>query len=178
MTDQTTAASLSGEPHIERPDSSQLERTVFLIVRKWPWLFIAAAFLVLAAALTVLVAAIRMGSENVGLSPLHFSTLIALPALFLGVGIMPWQHNRPAPAWLIRTALSTATDEERSALFARLQDRAQSQFEAEPLDIQALVQFFDSAREQYGQRANRKRERKDRAKAHQEDVLRSLVGAE
>ena len=178
MNDQTATSSLSSKTHIARPDSSRIERAAFFIVRKWPWMCMAAAVVVLAVAIIALAAAIRLGSENVGLSPLHFSTIIALPALLLGVGIVPWQHNRPAPAWLIRTALSTATDEERVALFARLQDRARSQFETEPLDIQALVQFFDSAREKYGQRAIGKRERKDRAKAHQEDVMRSLAGAE
>ena len=178
MTDHTSTASLSGEPCIARPTSSRLECAAFFIVRKWPWLCFAAAFLVLAVAIIALVAAIKLGSENVRLSPLQSSTLIALPALLLGIGIMPWQQNRPAPPWLIRAALSSATDEERAFLYERLQRHGQSQFETKPLDVQALVRFFDSAREEYGQRAIRKRERKDRAKAHQEDVLRSLAGAE
>ena len=175
MNDQTAASSLSGEPHIARPDSSRIERAAFFIVRKWPWLFIAGAFLVLAAVLIILVLAIKIGRENIGLTPLHLSTLIALPALSLGVGIMPWQHNRPAPAWLIRTALSTATDEERAAVFARLQHRARSQFETEPLDIQGLVRLFDSAREEYGQRTIRKRKRKVCAKARQDNMLRRIT---
>ena len=82
---------------------------------------------------------------------------------------------RAAPAWMVRAALATATDNERAFLFERLLQLATSEWRFDPITSGVLFDLFREARLGSGDRVKDKRERLLADRENQVDLLRSFA---
>lgn len=155
-TNQHTA---SGLPFIARPATTVIERIAFSVIRHWRWTGIVVSSMLTAGImmLSITLAAGLDAEESIRSGYISFLFAILL------VGVPVWHVSRlelrAAPAWMIRAALATATDNERAFLFERLLQLGTSEWRHDPITTGALFDLFKEARIGFGDRVRGKRER-------------------
>ena len=173
MTDKKSP--LHGLPYIDRPQTTWMQRTAFLILRHQKWTSIFAfSLVVLASIIAYLLATEHFGQELPRLGKLIWllgTLVLAQAVLFVCV----FSDGGAARPWMIRAALASATDEERAFLFEQIRQRSQSHWRKEPLSCRDVVSIFAEARQSYGQKALRKQQRLLAALEAQVHQLRALT---
>lgn len=165
----------SGLRYIALPNTTLIEQIVFSAIRHWRWTGILAAIALTAGSLTcsVILAAWLFAEDPVRSG--YIGLLFTIPLIMF----LLWQaatiELRSAPAWMIRAALATATDDERAFLFESLLQLAMSEWRQDPITCAALFDLFRQARLSFGDRVRGKRERLLADRDRQVDVLRNLA---
>jgi hypothetical protein len=165
----------SGLRYIALPNITPIERIVFSAIRHWRWTGILAAIALTAGSLTcsVILATWLLADDPVRSGYIGFLFTIPLIMFLL------WQaatiELRSAPAWMIRAALATVTDDERAFLFESLLQLSMSEWRQDPITCAALFDLFRQARLSFGDRVRGKRERLLADRDRQVDVLRNLA---
>lgn len=171
-TNQHTA---SGLPFIARPGTTVIERVAFSVIRHWRWTGIVVSS-ILTAGLMVLSITLAAGLHAE--EPIRSGTIgsmFAIPLVAAPVWHVSRIELRAAPAWMIRAALATATDNERAFLFERLLQFATSEWRNDPITSGALFDLFNESRLGFGDRVKDKRERLIADRNKQVDLLRNLA---
>lgn len=171
----TTQHTASGLPLIARPATTVIERVAFSVIRHWRWTGIVVSSMLTAGSmlLSITLAAGLHAEEPILSGTIGFLLailLIAVPVLHVSR-----IELRAAPAWMIRAALATATDNERAFLFERLLQLATSEWRHDPITSGALFDLFREARLGFGDRVKDKRERLIADRDKQVDLLRNLA---
>jgi hypothetical protein len=171
-TNQRTA---SGLPFIARPAATVIERIAFSVIRHWRWTGIVVSSMLTAGImmLSITLAAGLDAEESIRSG--YISSLFAIPLVAAPVWHVSRIELRAAPAWMIRAALATATDNERAFLFERLLQLATSEWRHDPITSGALFDLFEESRLGFGDRVKRKRERMMAERDMQVDLLRNLA---
>jgi hypothetical protein len=136
----------SGLRFIPRPSTTWIERTGFIIMRNWRWAGIVASS-VLTAGLMML--SMTLAAWHHPAAPLrsgYVGFLVAMPLIAVPVWHLSRIELRTAPAWMIRAALATATDNERAYLFERLLQFVTSEWRQDPIACGVLADLFREAR--------------------------------
>lgn len=165
------ASSLPEHDRILRPASSTIERIGFFCSRNW------APLVVILVVLCTVAAGVSLAlySETGRLSlPVLVATFLISSAVF-AIVTFPWRPFSPARRWMIRAALSTASDDERVALLSELRQRHGHASEDHPLTTLDLCNIFDDVRARFGEKALRKQARLADAKRQQGDVLQGTL---
>lgn len=172
ITNQRTA---SGLPFIACPATTVIERVAFSVIRHWRWTGIVVSSM-LAAGLMLLSITLAAGLHAE--EPILSGTIGFLLAILL-IAMPVWHVSRlelrAAPGWMIRTALATATDNERAFLFERLLQLATSEWRHDPITSGALFDLFKESRLGFGDRVRGKRELLIADRDKQVDLLRNLA---
>lgn len=171
----TNERSASGLPFIARPATTVIERVAFSVVRHWRWTGIVVSSMLTAG---LMVLSITLAAGLHAEEPIRSGTigsLFAIPLVAAPVWHVSRIELRAAPAWMIRAALATATDNERAFLFERLLQLATSEWRHDPITSGALFDLFTEARIGLGDDARGKRERLMADRGKQVDLLRNLV---
>lgn len=166
----------SGLRFIPRPSSSFIERTGFFVIRHWRWTGVVAASLLCAC---LLIASIMLATGLDAEKPVragYIGFLFAIPPVALFVFHVSGTELRPAPAWMFRAALATASDDERAFLFERLLQLAMSEWRDDPISCGVLFDLFEEARLAFGKRIKRRREMRSIKREEQINALRTLAG--
>ncbi len=171
-TNQHTA---SGLPFISRPAVTVIERIAFSVIRHWRWTGIVVSSMLTAGLmlLSITLAAGLQAEESIRSGYIGF--LFAILLIAVPVWHVSRLELRAAPAWMIRAALATATDNERAFLFERLLQLATSEWRHDPITSGALFDLFTEARIGLGDDARGKLERLMADRGKQVDLLRNLV---
>lgn len=142
-TNQRTA---SGLPFIARPAATVIERIAFSFIRHWRWTGIVVSSMLTAGLmlLSITLAAGLHAEESIRSGTIGF--LLAILLIAVPVWHVSRIELRAAPAWMIRAALATATDNERAFLFERLLQLATSEWRFDPITSGALFDLFREAR--------------------------------
>lgn len=165
----------SGLPFIGRPETTVIERITFFAIRHWRWTGIPAATALTAGSLTcsVILATWLLAEDPVRSG--YIGLLFTIPLIMF----LLWQaatiELRSAPAWMIRAALATATDDERAFLFESLLQLAMSEWRQDPITCAALFDLFRQSRRSFGDRVSGHRERLIADRDKQVDLLRNLA---
>jgi hypothetical protein len=165
----------SGLRFIARPKTTRIERIAFSVFRHWRWAGIVVSS-VLTAGLMVLSITLAAGlhAEELIRSG-TLGSLFAIPLVAAPVWHLSRIELRTAPAWMIRAALATATDNERAFLFERLLQLATSEWRYDPITSGALFDLFKESRVGFGDCVKGKRERLMADRGKQVDLLRNLL---
>lgn len=171
-TNQRTA---SGLPFIARPAATVIERIAFSVVRHWRWTGIVVSSMLTAG---MMMLSIKLAAGLHAEEPIRSGTIGFVFAILL-IAVPIWHVSRielrAAPAWMIRAALATATDNERALLFERLLQLATSEWRHDPITSGALFDLFKESRLGFGDRVKDKRERLIADRDKQVDLLRNLA---
>ena len=166
----------SGLRYIALPNTTPIERIVFSAIRHWRWTGILAAIALTAGSLTcsVILATWLFADDPVRSG--YIGLLFTIPLIMF----LLWQaatiELRSAPAWMIRAALATATDDERAFLFESLLQLAMSEWRQDSITCAALFDLLRQARLSFGDRTSSKRERLMAVRDRQVVALRDLAG--
>ena len=165
----------SGLPFIARPATTVLERVAFSVIRHWRWTGIVVSSMLTAG---LMLLSITLAAGLHAEEPILSGTIGFLFAILL-IAVPVWHVSRvelrAAPAWIIRAALATATDNERAHLFERLLQLATSEWRHDPITSGALFDLFKEARCGTGDHIKGKCERLMADRTKQVDFLRNLV---
>lgn len=171
-TNQRTA---SGLPFIARPATTMIERVAFSVIRHWRWTGIVVSSMLTAG---MMMLSITLAAGLHAEEPIRAGAIGFLFAILL-IAVPVWQVSRlelrAAPAWMIRAALATATDNERAFLFERLLQFATSEWRHDPITSGALFDLFNESKSGIGDRVKGERERLIANRAKQVDLLRNLA---
>lgn len=169
--DQTS----QNEPTTARPKSTIWERLAFLAIRRREWVLVVLFAVTIVCCIIVSVSLIAFKTHGVEL-PLgaHLAMFVAPLALALALPFI-FVGGRTAKAWVLRVALSSGNDAERTFLLDELTQRVQAPYESQPITLGELAEMFDEARAQVGSKAQRRLALLNEAKAEQSDTLRSLT---
>ncbi len=165
----------SGLRYIALPNTTPIERIVFSAIRHWRWTGILAAIALTAGSLTcsVILATWLFADDPVRSG--YIGLLFTIPLIMF----LLWQaatiELRSAPAWMIRAALATATDDERAFLFESLLQLAMSEWRQDPITCAALFDLFRQSRRSFGDRVSGHRERLIADRDKQVALLRNLA---
>jgi hypothetical protein len=143
-------------------------------MRHWRWTGIVVSSM-LTAGLIMLSMALAAWHQAEG--PIHsgyIGFLVAIPLIAVPVWQLSRIELRTAPAWMIRTALATATDDERAYLFERLLQFATSEWRQDPIACGVLVDFFREARLRIVPGGKGKRDRLIAERGKQMELMRSF----
>ncbi len=171
-TNQRTA---SGLTFITRPATTVIARVAFSIIRHWRWTGIVVSSMLTAGLmlLSITLAAGLQAEESIRSDYIGF--LFAILLIAVPVWHVSRLELRAAPAWMLRAALATATDNERAFLFERLLQLATSEWRHDPITSGVLFDLFKEARLGFGDRVRGKRERLLADREKQVDLLRNLA---
>lgn len=165
----------SGLPFITRPATTVIERIAFSVIRHWRWTGIVVSSMLTAG---LMLLSITLAAGLHAEEPILSGTIGFLLAILL-IAVPVWHVSRielrVAPAWMIRAALATATDNERAILFERLLQLATSEWRHDPITSGALFDLFKESRLGFGDRVKDKRERLIADRDKQVDLLRNLA---
>jgi hypothetical protein len=171
-TNQRTA---SGLPFIARPATTVIERIAFSVIRHWRWTGIVVSSMLTAS---LMMLSIKLAAGLHAEEPIRSGTIGFVFAILL-IAVPVWHVSRvelrTAPAWMIRAALATATDNERAFLFERLLQLATSEWRFDPITSGALFDLFNESRLGVGDRVKDRRERLIADRDKQVDLLRNLA---
>lgn len=157
MTDKKSP--LHGLLYIDRPKTTWMQHAAFAILRHQKWAsFFAFSLVILGSIAAYLLSTAHLGQELPRLGRLLWllGTLILAQAVLF---VCMFSDGGAARPWMIRTALASATDEERAFLFEQIHQRSQSHWRKEPLSCREVVSIFKEARQSYGFKTLRKQER-------------------
>ena len=165
----------SGLRFIARPETTRVERIAFSAVRHWRWtgIFVSSMLTAGMMMLSITLAAGLQAEESIRSDYIGF--LIAILLIVVPVWHVSRIELRAAPAWMIRAALATSTDNERAFLFERLLQLATSEWRFDPITSGALFDLFREARLGLGDHVKGKHERLMADRAKQVDLLRNLA---
>lgn len=165
----------SGLQFIARPKTTRIERIAFSVFRHWRWagIVVSSMFTAGLVLLSITLAAGLQAQESIGSGTIGF--LFAILLIAVPVWHVSRLELRAAPAWMIRAALATATDNERAFLFERLLQLATSEWRHDPITSGALFDLFKESRLGFGDRVKDKRERLIADRDKQVDLLRNLA---
>ncbi len=165
----------SGLRFIARPKTTRIERIAFSVFRHWRWAGIVVASM-LTAGMMVLSITLAAGLQAEG--SIRFGYIGFLFAILL-IAVPVWHVSRlelrAAPAWMIRAALATATDNERAFLFERLLQLATSEWRHDPITAGALFDLYREARFGFRDDVSKKSSRLIAERSKQVNVLRNLM---
>lgn len=165
----------SGLPFITRPATTVIERIAFSVIRHWRWTGIVVSSMLTAG---LILLSITLAAGLHAEEPILSGTIGFLLAILL-IAVPVWHVSRielsAAPAWMIRAALATATDNERAILFERLMQLATSEWRHDPITSGALFDLFKESRLGFGDRVKDKRERLIADRDKQVDLLRNFA---
>ena len=171
-TNQRTA---SGLPFIARPATTVIERIAFSVIRHWRWTgFVVSSTLTAGLMLLSVALAVGLHAEEPFLSG-TIGFLLAILLLAVPVWHVSRIELRAAPAWMIRAALATATDNERAFLFERLLQLATSEWRIDPISYGALLYLYREAKLNFGDLVSQKSERLISQREEQVAALRKIV---
>lgn len=165
----------SGLRFIPRPSTTWIEQTGFIIMRNWRWAGIVASS-VLTAGFMIL--SMTLAAWHHPAAPLRsgfVGFLVAIPLIAVPVWHLSRIELRAAPAWMIRAALATATDDERAYLFERLLQFATSEWRQDPIVCGVLVDLSNEAKVGIVTDGKRKPDRLMSDRGEQVEILRSLI---
>ncbi len=174
----TNQRTTSGLPFITRPATTVIERIAFSIIRHWRWAGIVVSSMLTAGLmlLSITLAAGLHAEESIRSGTIGFLFAILL------AGVPVWHVSRlelrAAPAWMIRAALATATDNERAFLFERLLQLATSEWRHDPITRGALFDLFKESKLGFGDRVKGRRELLIADREKQVDLLRNLASGD
>ena len=83
-----------------------------------------------------------------------------LPLNYIPVFVVPLLEQKAAPMWMIRTALASATADQRAFLFEQIRQKSQAHWRKEPLSCRAVFSMLAEARDCYGDKKVRKPQRR------------------
>jgi tetrahydromethanopterin S-methyltransferase F subunit len=171
----TNQRTSSGLPFITRPATTVIERIAFSVFRHWRWAGIVVSSMLTAGLmlLSIMLASGLQAEESIRSGTIGF--LFAILLIAVPVWHVSRLELRAAPAWMIRAALATATDNERAFLFERLLQLATSEWRHDPITTGALFDLFKESRLGFGDRVKGKRERLMADRDKQVDLLRNLA---
>jgi len=165
----------SGLRFIARPKTTRIERIAFSVFRHWRWTGIAVSSL-LTAGLMLLSGTLTAGLHAE--EPIRAGTIGFLLAILL-LAVPVWHVSRielrAAPAWMIRAALATATDNERAFLFERLLQLATSEWRIDPISCGALLYLYREAKLNFGDLVSLESERLMSQRDEQVAALRKVA---
>ena len=171
----STQRTASGLRFIARPETTRVERIAFSAVRHWRWTGVVVSSMLTAG---LMLLSITLAAGLHAEEPIHAGTigsLFAIPLVAAPVWHVSRIELRAAPAWMIRAALATATDNERAILFERLLQLATSEWRHDPITSGALFDLFKESRLGFGDRVKDKREQLIADRDKQVDLLRNLA---
>lgn len=165
----------SGLPFITRPATTVIERIAFSVFRHWRWTGIVVSSMLTAG---LMLLSITLAAGLHAEEPIRSGTIGFLLAILL-LAVPIWHVSRlelrAAPAWMIRAALATSTDNERAFLFERLLQLATSEWRHDPITTGALFDLFREARFGFGDDASKMSSRLMAERSKQVNVLRNLM---
>lgn len=171
----STQRTASGLRFIARPETTRVERIAFSAVRHWRWTGVVVSSMLTAG---MMVLSITLAAGLHAEEPILSGTIGFLLAILL-IAVPVWHVSRlelrTAPAWMIRAALATTTDNERAFLFERLLQLATSEWRHDPITSGALFDLFREARLGLGDDVRGKRQRLMADRGKQVDLLRNLA---
>lgn len=165
------ASSLPEHDRILRPDSTTIERIGFFCLRHWAPLVVALVVLCTVAAGVSLALFSETGRFPL---PVLVGAILILSTVF-AILTFPWRPLSLARPWMIRAALSTASDDERIALLSELRQHQGRASADHPLPTLELCNIFDDVRARFGEQAMRKHARLAEAKRQQGDLLQGRL---
>lgn len=167
----------SGLRFIARPKTTRIERIAFSVFRHWRWagIVVSSMFTAGLVLLSITLAAGLQAQESIDSG--YISFLFAILLIAVPVWHVSRLELRAAPAWMIRAALATATDNERAFLFERLLQLATSEWRHDPITSGALFDLFKESRLGFGDRVKGKRELLIADRDKQVDLLRNLANS-
>jgi hypothetical protein len=164
----------SGLRLIPCPSSTWIERTGFIVMRHWRWAGIVASSMLTAF---FMMSSMTLAAWKHAEAPLrcgYIGFLFAIPLIAVSVWPLSRIELNAAPGWMIRTALATATDDERAYLFERLLQFATSEWRQDPIACGVLVDLFKEARLRIAAGGTDKCERLIAERGKQMELLRSF----
>lgn len=171
-TNQRTA---SGLPFIARPATTVIERVAFSVIRHWRWTGIVLSSM-LTAGIMMLSITLEAGlhvEEPIRSAAIGF--LLAILLLAVPIWHVSRLELRAAPAWMIRAALATTTDNERAFLFERLLQLATSEWRIDPISCGALFYLYREAKLNFGDLISQEGERLMSQREEQVEALRKVA---
>jgi hypothetical protein len=166
----------SGLRFIPRPSTTWIERTGFIVMRHWRWAGIIASSVLTAGLMTLSVTLAAWHHPAAPLRSGYVGFLVAIPLIAVPVWHLSRIELRAAPAWMIRAALATATDDARAYLFERLLQFVTSEWRQDPIACGVLVDFFKEARLRIALGGKDKRDRLIAERGKQMELLRGFFG--
>lgn len=155
----STQRTASGLRFIARPKTTRIERIAFSVFRHWHWSGVVVSSM-LTAGMMVLSITLAAGLQAEG--SIRSGTIGFLFAILL-IAVPVWHVSRlelrAAPAWMIRAALATTTDNERAFLFERLLQLATSEWRIDPITCGALFHLYREAKLNFGDLISQEGER-------------------
>lgn len=155
----STQRTASGLRFIARPKTTRIERIAFSVFRHWRWTGIVVSSM-LTAGLMMLSITLEAGLHVE--EPIRSAAIGFLFAILL-LALPVWNVTRielcAAPAWMIRAALATTTDNERAFLFERLLQLATSEWRIDPISCSALFYLHREAKLNFGDLISQEGER-------------------
>lgn len=145
-------------PTISRPHSTWFEGASFYVQRNWKWTTVIGCIAGTALAVGGFCAISVWQGEDLTQVKVLGLLLMLLALNYLAVFAAPTLESRVAPPWMIRAALASATDDERSFLYKQLQNLAKSGWRTSPVNRGELFVLFKEARGNFGDRVKRKRQ--------------------
>lgn len=171
-TNQRTA---SGLPFIARPATTVIERVAFSVIRHWRWTGIVVSSMLTAS---LMLLSITLAAGLHAEEPILSGTIGFLLAILL-IAVPVWHVSRlelrAAPAWMIRAALATTTDNERAFLFERLLQLATSEWRFDPISCGALFYLYREAKLNFGDLISQEGERLMSQREEQVEALRKVA---
>ncbi|QDH34173.1 hypothetical protein [Porphyrobacter sp. YT40] len=165
----------SGLRFIPRPSATWIERTGFIIMRSWRWAGIVASSVLTAG---VMILSMSLAAWHHPAAPLrsgYVGFLVAIPLIAMPVWHLSRIELHAAPAWMIRAALATATDDARAYLFERLLQFATSEWRQDPIACGVLIDLFKEAKLVIAARGKVIRERMMAERGRQVEVLQNVL---
>ncbi|MFN4220653.1 MULTISPECIES: hypothetical protein [Novosphingobium] len=171
----TNQRAASGLPFIARPATTVIERVAFSVIRHWRWTGIVVSSMLTAS---LMLLSITLAAGLHAEEPILSGTIGFLLAILL-IAVPVWHVSRlelrAAPAWMIRAALATTTDNERAFLFERLLQLATSEWRFDPISCGALFYLYREAKLNFGDLISQEGERLMSQREEQVEALRKVA---
>jgi len=171
----STQRTASGLRFIARPKTTRIERITFFFFRHWRWAGIVVSSMLTAV---MMLLSITLAAGLHAEEPIRFGTIGFLLAILL-LALPVWNITRielgAAPAWMIRAALATTTDNERAFLFERLLQLATSEWRIDPISCSALSYLHREAKLNFGDLISQESERLMSQRDEQIAALRKVA---
>jgi len=155
----STQRTASGLRFIARPETTRVERIAFSAVRHWRWTGVVVSSMLTAG---MMMLSITLAAGLRAEEPILSGTIGFLLAILL-IAVPVWHVSRlelrTAPAWMIRAALATTTDNERAFLFERLLQLATSEWRIDPISCGTLFYLYREAKLNFGDLISQEGER-------------------
>ncbi len=162
---------LHGLPYIDRPESTRFERLNFYLQRNWKWTTVLGCIAATTLSIGAICAVYVLNGQEFSTVSLLGWLLMFLPLNYVPMLLVSFLEQTVAPAWTIRAALASATDEERAFMFEQLQRVTKSEWCSGPIDRGDLFALFKQARQNFGDHIQAKRVRLATAHDRQVDAL-------